>query len=337
MTGMGDHERRTTPTGRVPRRAMFSAWAVFLSMAGTTMTFQVYHSIHYGKMPWELAVLYGVIPLAISIGVLDFTAEWEDAPGWAKWGAYVITGGSMFLSASATGSVVLHAAPAHLSAVFGLLLDAAALYAIRYILTAPRAARERAARDAARREAAARAEASDLARAQAELARTRADLDGARSARADAQQEAAAARAEAIRTGTAASAAQEVITALRAELDDAGRQIDSMTVARAEAEKRAADARAARAARKAAASAARAQDTQGRAPARAQKSDAAGAEADVDARTKALKILEEEPGISAAQLGVKAGMSKRWGQEHRPELVAMLAAFSEDDGQDAAE
>jgi hypothetical protein len=46
---------------------------------------------------------------------------------------------------------------------------------------------------------------------------------------------------------------------------------------------------------------------------------------DVDARTKALEILEVEPGISGAELGPRVGMSKRWGQLHKPELVAMAA------------
>jgi hypothetical protein len=48
-------------------------------------------------------------------------------------------------------------------------------------------------------------------------------------------------------------------------------------------------------------------------------------EKDVDARTKALDVLAAEPGISGAELGPRVGMSKRWGQLHKPELVAMAA------------
>jgi hypothetical protein len=48
-------------------------------------------------------------------------------------------------------------------------------------------------------------------------------------------------------------------------------------------------------------------------------------EEDVDARTKALSILAAEPDISGAQLALRVGMSKRWGQQHKPELVAMAA------------
>jgi hypothetical protein len=46
---------------------------------------------------------------------------------------------------------------------------------------------------------------------------------------------------------------------------------------------------------------------------------------DVDARTKALKVLSDEPGISGRQLGPRVGMSERWGQLHRDELAAMAA------------
>lgn len=52
-------------------------------------------------------------------------------------------------------------------------------------------------------------------------------------------------------------------------------------------------------------------------------------EEDVDARTKALSVLSAEPGISGAELGPRVGMSKRWGQLHKPELVAMAADLAE--------
>lgn len=325
MTRMGDHSRPAA-AGRVPRRAMFSVWAVFLSMAGCTMTFQVYHSIHYGRMPWELAVLYGVVPLAISIGVLDFVAEWEDAPKWASPSAYVITAGSMFLSAAATGSVVLHAAPGHLSGLFGVLLDWAALLAIRFILTAPRKARTKAAEEAARQEAAERAEAGELARALAELDRARSALDGTQSARAEAERDAAAMRAEAGRLAATASQANEAVTSLRADLEAAARTAGEEATARAEAERQAAQANAK------AATLARKLDAQpGTALARksagknAQKGDAvqreSGVPEDVGARAEALMILANEPGISGAQLGERCGMSKRWGQDLRKSLA----------------
>lgn len=63
----------------------------------------------------------------------------------------------------------------------------------------------------------------------------------------------------------------------------------------------------------------------GRASARAKQAQ----EDDVSARTKALSVLAAEPDISGAQLGLRVGMSKRWGQDHKPELVAMAADLEE--------
>ena len=71
------------------------------------------------------AVLYGVIPLVISMLVIEVVSGWEDAPEWVRWAAYLIIGGAMYLSAAATGAVVLRAAPPHSSLLFGLLLDGA--------------------------------------------------------------------------------------------------------------------------------------------------------------------------------------------------------------------
>ena len=119
-------------------RARVSAWLVFISMAGTTMSFQVYHSVKHGYMPWPLAVLYGIVPLFVSMLVIEFVSRWNDAPKWAHPSAYLLIGGAMYLSATATGAVVLHAAPNHSSLLFGLLLDGAAILAARFLMTAAR-------------------------------------------------------------------------------------------------------------------------------------------------------------------------------------------------------
>jgi type II secretory pathway component PulJ len=148
MAGMPKHDIHEA-AGRPYRRAAVAAWLVFLGMAGTTMAFQVYHAVKFGDMPWELAVLYGTVPLGISIGVLLFTARWA---AWVpRAGAYAVTAGAMFLSASATGDVVLHAAPPGWSLLFGALLDGAALLAIHYIFNGPTA--KQAVAEVARREA----------------------------------------------------------------------------------------------------------------------------------------------------------------------------------------
>jgi hypothetical protein len=202
MSGMAKHSDAGTPL----RRAHFAAWAVFLGMAGTSMTFQVYHAVTAGDMAWELAALYGTAPLAISIGVLEFTAAWRNL--WAQLAAYAIAIGAMYESASATGAVTAHAGPSHAELVFGLILDAAALLAIAFIANGPTAAQAVAA--VIRREAellgAARAERAAREEAERTAAATEASL------RVQLAEEQAAA-------GTAAAQAQEALraAALRAE------------------------------------------------------------------------------------------------------------------------
>jgi hypothetical protein len=148
MAPMAQHDSHEA-AARPLRRARAAAWAVFLGMAGTSMAFQTYHSLHYGQMPWGLAYLYGIVPLAISVGVLAFAAHWSS--NWARAGAYAVAAGAMFLAASATGKVSQNAAPSHASLLFGLLMDGAALLAIHFIFNGPTAAQ--AVAEVARREA----------------------------------------------------------------------------------------------------------------------------------------------------------------------------------------
>lgn len=170
MPRMGKH----SPTEAANNRARVSAWLVFISMASTTMSFQVYHSIEHGHMPPPLAVLYGVVPLLISMLVIEVVSGWNDAPEWVRWAAYLIIGGAMYLSAAATGAVVLRAAPPHSSLLFGLLLDGAAILAARFLMTAVK-----------------RAAAAELATLQSALAAERQARQQAEDARDDARQEAA--------------------------------------------------------------------------------------------------------------------------------------------------
>jgi hypothetical protein len=244
MMSMGDHSGKDQNTaaarhqaaGAPMRRARLAAWCVFIGMAGTSMTFQTYHAITAGQMnPW-LAFLYGVVPLAISIGVLEFAAVWGVL--WAQLASYGIALGAMFESASATGAVTGHAGPAHAELVFGLILDAAALLAIAFINHGPTAAavvaaviaREgelldavRAAQSAAREAALLAAETEAGLRAQ--LAQEQAAKRGAaaeaqtalRDAVRQAQADAQNALDDALQTAAEASKARE--NALRQEID----------------------------------------------------------------------------------------------------------------------
>ena len=187
MPRMGKH----SPAEAANKRARASAWLVFISMAGTTMSFQVYHSIEHGHMPPPLAVLYGVVPLFISMLVIEVVSGWEDAPKWVRWAAYLIIGGAMYLSAAATGAVVLRAAPPHSSLLFGLLLDGAAILAARFLMTAVKRA------------------------AGAELAALQMALAAERDARLEADAECAALREE---SGTAQQERAELAGRLQAAL-----------------------------------------------------------------------------------------------------------------------
>jgi hypothetical protein len=289
MTSMA----KTADAGAGLRRARAAAWTVFLSMAGTTMTFQVFHSIRFGGMPWPLAVLYGVVPLLISICILEVVAEWTGAPWWARLAAYLIMGGSMFLSAAATGDVVLHAAPAHWSLLFGFLLDAAALLTVHFILAGPTAA----------------AAAAALARREAELR--------AETATVQAALEAAGRDREAVRAD-----ANAALEALRAEVTEA--------VVRAETATARADALAEKLARssgrnktrkpapKSAASSGRnktPETTAGSSPEMTVPED-------VDTQAEALRILAAEPGISGSELGRRLGKTERYGCMLKKSLAA---------------
>jgi hypothetical protein len=219
---MGKHVKEEA----MSTRARVCAWLVFISMAGTTMSFQVYHSVNHGYMPLPLAVLYGVIPLFISMLVIEVVSGWNNAPAWVQWAAYLIIGGAMYLSASATGAVVLQAAPAHSSLLFGLLLDAAAILAARFLLTAMSAtAPEQLDLEAA-------LEAEQLARQTAEAERDTARQEAAGSAaKAEAAQQQAAGRHKG---GTAARHKPGTSTRRSAAKDPEAQAAEVVTEAEAE-------------------------------------------------------------------------------------------------------
>lgn len=317
------------------RRARFAAQVVFLSMAGTTMTFQVYHAIHYGHMPAWLAFPFGIVPLLIAIGVLEFVAEWEDPPKWAKPGAYLIVAGAMLLSATSTGDVVLKAAPPDLSWLFGVLLDGAAVLAVTYILHGPKPA-EILAKARAEQQEREEAENGERARLRRELAAAREQAEGERAelearitvaARQHENELAELRRAITEERDRAAEDRQALEDALRREHSETEvalrRQLEEADAARTESEQRAANAEAniadltrrleanaganARANRTANGSANR-----GAKPGR--KKSESQVPGDLAARAQALQIWTANPGISGAELGRLCGKTPRWGQ-----------------------
>jgi hypothetical protein len=331
MNPMGDHAARNVQhsagKGGPLRRAWASAWFVTLVMGSTTMAFQVYHSVHYGKMPWELAWMYGIVPLLIAMAILEIVAEWKAAPWPAKVTAYAVMGAAMFLSASATGAVVLHAAPPHFSLLFGALLDAAELLAAYFIMNGPRAADLAA-------EAAAKAVAEAQRQAAFDAAVT-AERDGRRAA--EAERDTALRQAQEAARAAADSAAQASALAMRqAEADgelaelramvpalEEARDTAEAVLARAERRAEGAEARAARLARSAGS-----KGNRSGAAADGGKDRSATATKvpkDVDAQAAALAILAQEPGITGRELGERCGRSERWGQDFKKQLAARAA------------
>lgn len=320
MDPMGTHADVSAAAGRPLRRAHAAAWFTFIFMAGTTIAFQTYHSVKNGQMPLTLAVLYGTAAFILAITVLEFARH---CGRWVRAGAYILTGGAMFLSASATGAVVLHAAPAHWSLLFGFLLDGAAILSIYFIFDGPTAAQ--AVAEVARREAELTAQAGAHRRALDDAQRAhRAALADARSAheqetaellaRLDAER---AAREEAQAESALHASAEAERDLARAEMDGARAGLQAAQDARAEAEARAArlEADNARLARKAGA-----QNGGSRARKPAAERAPGAVPKDVDARAEALSVYLADPTISGAQLGPAVGMSKRWGQDRMKEF-----------------
>jgi len=123
-----------------------AAWLV-LAFAGTTMVaFNMWHAIH-GGIPLVLAVLYGLAPVVLALGLSHVVAAYRG--GWFMKGTtFIIMLGAMILSVRATGYVV-KPATGNLWPLFGAVTDAAALMALQVILSPESRAAAKAARKTA--------------------------------------------------------------------------------------------------------------------------------------------------------------------------------------------
>jgi len=300
MASMVNHADVSTAAGRPLRRARFAAWSVFLGMAGTTMAFQVYHAVTAGQMPWPLAVLYGIVPLAISIGVLAFAAHWPSS--WARAGAYAITAGAMYMSASATGIVTLHAAAPHAELLFGFILDGAALLAIRFIFDGPSAAQAVA----------------EVAEREADLVRQR---DSERSAKEQAKADGQAALADLKACADAElakrdAAWREEVATVRAARETAETEL---AAARSEAEKM--TARITVLERKLSGPVRRSRTAPARSGTAQRSGGRTAPEDDLDLEARALKLLATNLDMSGAELAEKLEISTGYGRKLRRRLT----------------
>jgi hypothetical protein len=298
MAGVPKHDIHEA-AARPLRRGRAAAWLVFLGMAATTMAFQTYHSLHNGQMPWPLAYLYGIVPLGISIGVLIFAAVWPSKAGRA--GAYLITAGAMYMSASATGTVTLHASSPHAELLFGFLLDGAALLAIRFIFDGPTAAN-----------------------AVAEVARREAELTTQRDAERSARERDSAAHQAAV-SDLRARAGTEIGVRDQALADAA----EALATARSDAEKAAA--KTAVLERKLGGPARRSNAAPARSGTAPRSGTGTAPEDDLDLEARALKLLATNLDMSGAELAEKLGISAGYGRKLRRRLTGDRPSESEQD------
>lgn len=120
-----------TPHPRIPGRG--TAWAVLIGMGGTSVTYNVWHATHHGGLNFSLALLYGVAPVFAAACLSHIVAE-HDGGKVMKALVFAVMLGAMCLSIGATASVVGPTAGPVLRWLFGAVLDAAALVALRVIL-----------------------------------------------------------------------------------------------------------------------------------------------------------------------------------------------------------
>jgi hypothetical protein len=163
MAGMAAKHSDHSAAGAPLRRARACAWIVFWLTASTSVLYNCYHALVNGHMPWFTGVPEGVMPLAVAIGVLEFSGAWREnkalqLAGWA------VACGAMAWSAIAVDAVVRH------GWALGLIGDTAALAAMYFILNGPTAHEAVAVVDRKVAGLAAAADAERLAREQAEVA-----------------------------------------------------------------------------------------------------------------------------------------------------------------------
>jgi hypothetical protein len=175
-----------------------AAWAVLAGAGSVMVTFNIWHALHTGGLRLLLAVMVGLAPAGLAVGLSHIVAA-HNGGKVMRGIAFLVMAGAMVLSVSATGDVV-RPAVGHLWWLFGAVVDSAALVALQVILapapgplpspapvplpvTAPAAPPERSPRTAPQRSGGARrsARADDLtleARAL-ELLGARPEMSGA--------------------------------------------------------------------------------------------------------------------------------------------------------------
>lgn len=185
-----------------PRSVLAAAWAIMLGGGGTNVAFNIYHATHWGNLNAGFALLYGIVPVFISMCQSHIVAEHRGAGQAVKLITFALMTAAMVNSAGSTAAVLRPTAGPVLCWLFPVALDAGALVALYVILnyrsrqaaeadeiTRARAAVAEARAQAVQADAAGSAAAGQLAEAAereqvltAELAAVRAELQAVRDA-----------------------------------------------------------------------------------------------------------------------------------------------------------
>lgn len=138
----------------VAESGVSAAWAILIFLGGTTVVFNIWHATHWGHMRLPLALLYGIAPVVAAMGLSHIVATHKSGL-FLHVVAFAVMLGAMGLSIGAISAVIRPAAGPVLCWLFGAVLDAASLVALRVILSERAlAAAVRAASEKAREEAA---------------------------------------------------------------------------------------------------------------------------------------------------------------------------------------
>jgi len=150
MADMSKHAQESLPPPVPAKSAAPAAWAVLVGMGGTSVTFNIWHATHAGRMLVPLALLYGIAPVFAAMGLSHMVAAHKGGK-LMQWVTFGVMLGAMGLSIGAIAAVVGPTAGPALRWLFGAVLDAAALLALRVVLSEHE---REAARSAARQAAA---------------------------------------------------------------------------------------------------------------------------------------------------------------------------------------
>jgi hypothetical protein len=117
-----------------------AAWTVLVGMGGASVAFNVYHAVHgdlhnsHGHLTVWLAVVFGLAPVGAAMGLSHIATCFR--AGWYSVCTYGVMFGAMALSAGATADVVAPVAgPVFLRWLFPVVLDSAALLALKAIIS----------------------------------------------------------------------------------------------------------------------------------------------------------------------------------------------------------